>query len=129
MRAPVGAPVMTLTNAERQRAWRDRQRAAKGQVPRRKGELAAAIAAHAQCTARTIYRSAHYALAIDTIAAVYPGLAAQIRRRRVRIGSRFIGHRLTIVLAEILRDDPEGFAEQALPLIVDRWTGQPIEAP
>ena len=114
---------MSKSNAERQRAWRERQRVAKGGKPRRKGELAATIAVDTHCSARSVYRAVPYVAAIDTIAAVYPDLAAQLRRRRVRIGSRLIGQRLTLILAEILRDDPEGFAQEALPLLVDRWTG------
>jgi hypothetical protein len=117
---------MALTNAERQRAWRERQREAAGRKPRRKSELAAKIAADpilGGCSVRQIYRAARYSCAIDTIAAVYPDLATLIRRRRVRIGSRFIGRRLAILLAEILVDDPGGFDREALPLIVDRWSG------
>jgi hypothetical protein len=119
---------VALTNAERQRAWRERQRAAKGKKPRRKGELAAEIAANPNslCTARTVYRAAHYAAAIDRIAASYPDLAIQIRRRRVRMGSRFVGQRITIFLAEVLRETPDWFEHVTLPLLVDRWTGEVI---
>jgi hypothetical protein len=118
---------MAMTNAERQRAWRIRKREAEGRLPRRQGELAAQIARQERCSARTIYRSAHYAGAIDSIASAYPELARKIRRRRVRIGHRLIGQRIAILLAEILRNDPEGFAEEALPLFRDRYTGEPIE--
>ncbi len=114
---------MAMTNAERQRAWRIRQRESEGRRPRRRGERAAQIAGQDGCCARTVYRSVHYARAIDTIAAAYPDLTAQIRQRRVRLGHRIVGQRLAVMLAGILREDPEGFAEHALPLFVDRWTG------
>lgn len=120
---------MAMSNAERQRAWRSRQREAAGRPPRRRGEVAAKIAAQDQCSARTVYRAWHYAQAIDTIAAAYPNLATQIRRRHVRIGNRLVGQRVAIMLAGILREDPQGFAEHALPLFVDRWTGIGVVQP
>jgi hypothetical protein len=118
---------MAMTNAERQRAWRMRKREAEGRKPRRKGELAAEIARQSHCCARTIYRDSHYATAIDTIAADFPELARQIRKRHVRFLDEIVGHRVARQLAEILlREGPEDFAELVLPLIRDRWTGRSL---
>jgi hypothetical protein len=121
----LGRP-MAMTNAERQRAWRIRRRETAGKQPRRRGERAAQIAAQDGVSARTVYRAVHFAEGVDTLGAAYPELAQMIRQGRLRIGNRLVKHRVAIMLAEILLDDPQGFAQEALPLFRDRWTGRAV---